>query len=529
MVIDYLIVWYLTRLQMLKNLRIMNKQSPLFIALFFYGISLTAQNKAFDWSAGIHASIMSYSAVLENKLTNPYEYSIGSYISFSRYLNNNFDISIEGSRVQLQYPVGDNIAGGQAKYQTSNLYDASFTLKYKLDNGYILRENHAISPFIKIGAGATQVEISSSGLDYFFPVGLGLNVALGKRTSLSLQSTMKYSNAVGRTYAHQSLGLLVHFGKASHKRLQATRLRQRTTRYARIRKYRHKQKLLKNKRAKERLATLNLKQDKVNLASRIPVTEDLDQDLLVTAEQVVNNPNRINEKREEETSVDSPKSQPEITENTTITNELKTNKNNPVIEQPSIPQPPKYKTAEPLVVSIGDHVQPPPKFFYEETSSGSKLADILESEPATHHPIPPKVKQTTENQAYCQQSEYVLTQLGMGITFESDKFNLRPKTYRSLNQVVEVLNRCEGYSYVIIAHSDNDGNSKYNQKLSAKRAAIVKSYLVQKGIKPKRLITAAYGASLPVAPNTTAVNKEKNRRIAFKMNKTTTSTTLGNR
>ena len=529
MVIDYPITWYSTMLQILKNLRIMNKQSPLLIALLFYGICLNAQNKDYDWSVGLHSSIMSYSAVLENKLSNPYEYSIGGYLSFSRYLNNNFDVSIEGSLVNLNYPVGGSTDGSQIKYESSTLYDASFTLKYKLDNGYILRENHVVSPFIKIGGGAAQVDASTNGLEYFLPVGLGLNVRLGKHTSLSLQSTMKYSSVVNRTYAHQSLGLLVHFGKASQKRLKAMRHRERTQRYARIKKYRSKQKLLRNKKAKERLAKLNEENgiDNSTLALEND-SEEVDNDLLVMNEPTVNHNEMSDKIIEEETSVDNTK--PEIPENRSLVDALEIDKTAKQITQPIIPQPPADSKTRQAVVDVvigADGHRPPMNPDYKEMPIISKLADI-EGDNFSDHPVAPKVELTEENKNFCENSEGLLTELGKSVTFESAKARLRSKTHRPLNQVVEVLNRCESYSYVIIAHSDGDGNLKYNQKLSAKRAASVKQYLMDKGIKANRLITAAYGESLPLVSDTSEENKEKNRRIEFKMNKKSEDV-LGNR
>jgi outer membrane protein OmpA-like peptidoglycan-associated protein len=67
---------------------------------------------------------------------------------------------------------------------------------------------------------------------------------------------------------------------------------------------------------------------------------------------------------------------------------------------------------------------------------------------------------------------------------------------------------------IISGHTDATGSVEYNQKLSERRALMVKSYLVQQGVDKKRLIAAGYGKSrllLPEQP-TNALN----RRVEFR-------------
>ena len=105
------------------------------LILVLYGFTLCAQNKKYDWGIGVNAGLYSYSALLESKLTNPYEYSIGSSVAVSRYLNNNFNLSLEGIRTPLNFPVNPSAVGEPIKYIDTYLYGGNFTLKYKIDNG----------------------------------------------------------------------------------------------------------------------------------------------------------------------------------------------------------------------------------------------------------------------------------------------------------------------------------------------------------------------------------------------------------
>ena len=61
-------------------------------------------------------------------------------------------------------------------------------------------------------------------------------------------------------------------------------------------------------------------------------------------------------------------------------------------------------------------------------------------------------------------------------------------------------------------HTDDVGDEDKNQALSEKRANTVLQYLIKKGIDSKRLTAKGYGETKPVAYNTTAEGRQKNRR-----------------
>ena len=67
----------------------------------------------------------------------------------------------------------------------------------------------------------------------------------------------------------------------------------------------------------------------------------------------------------------------------------------------------------------------------------------------------------------------------------------------------------------ISGHTDNTGTDEYNMQLSLDRAKAVADYLISKGIDAKRLTWRGYGASKPVADNTTEEGRAMNRRTEF--------------
>jgi OOP family OmpA-OmpF porin len=66
----------------------------------------------------------------------------------------------------------------------------------------------------------------------------------------------------------------------------------------------------------------------------------------------------------------------------------------------------------------------------------------------------------------------------------------------------------------IDGHTDNVGSASANQTLSDQRAASVKQYLVSNfQIDRSRLTSKGFGATTPIASNTTADGRAENRRV----------------
>lgn len=86
-------------------------------------------------------------------------------------------------------------------------------------------------------------------------------------------------------------------------------------------------------------------------------------------------------------------------------------------------------------------------------------------------------------------------------------------------EVVPVLQRNPGVRIRIEGHTDDRGAAAYNQNLSERRAESVRSYLVSRGISAGQLLATGYGEERPAAPNDTAANLRRNRRIELSIAK----------
>ena len=82
--------------------------------------------------------------------------------------------------------------------------------------------------------------------------------------------------------------------------------------------------------------------------------------------------------------------------------------------------------------------------------------------------------------------------------FDFDKATLRPENKTKLNEVAAKSNQLAIEVIIAVGHADRIGSAAYNQKLSEKRAAAVKDYLVSKGIPANRVYTEGKGSKLPV-------------------------------
>lgn len=100
-----------------------------------------------------------------------------------------------------------------------------------------------------------------------------------------------------------------------------------------------------------------------------------------------------------------------------------------------------------------------------------------------------------------------------GVYFETDKFNVNPKSQEALNKLVGIFKEYPDTNILIEGHTDDVGSESYNLTLSKNRAQAVTNYLVTNGISKGRLTTNWYGEAQPKHDNTTAEGRAKNRRV----------------
>ena len=99
------------------------------------------------------------------------------------------------------------------------------------------------------------------------------------------------------------------------------------------------------------------------------------------------------------------------------------------------------------------------------------------------------------------------------IEFETGSANIRPSSFKLLDEIFQSAVVAEGLKLGVYGHTDNNGSDAINIPLSEKRANAVKVYLLKKGLKEVRVEAKGLGSSQPVAGNSTEAGRSKNRRV----------------
>lgn len=100
-----------------------------------------------------------------------------------------------------------------------------------------------------------------------------------------------------------------------------------------------------------------------------------------------------------------------------------------------------------------------------------------------------------------------------GANFATGSAKLLKTADVKLNEVVNAAKQYPQVGLAVSGHTDNVGKKASNQKLSEKRAASVKAWLVKHGVAADRITTAGYADTKPVADNKTKEGRAANRRV----------------
>lgn len=101
--------------------------------------------------------------------------------------------------------------------------------------------------------------------------------------------------------------------------------------------------------------------------------------------------------------------------------------------------------------------------------------------------------------------------------FDFNKSKLRKESFIELDKAYKLLKEKNNITIEVSGHTDNKGDDKLNNKLSADRAKAVMDYFIKKGIDKKRLSYKGYGKTQPVATNDTDEGRQLNRRVELKI------------
>ncbi len=101
------------------------------------------------------------------------------------------------------------------------------------------------------------------------------------------------------------------------------------------------------------------------------------------------------------------------------------------------------------------------------------------------------------------------------VLFDVNKSEIHAEAFPALNHIAEYLKAHPGTSLEVQGHTDKSGGRAFNDRLSTARAEMVKAYLVDKGVDAASMTAKGYAWDVPMVPNDSTSNREKNRRVDF--------------
>jgi outer membrane protein OmpA-like peptidoglycan-associated protein len=102
------------------------------------------------------------------------------------------------------------------------------------------------------------------------------------------------------------------------------------------------------------------------------------------------------------------------------------------------------------------------------------------------------------------------------VFFDTNSATPRPEAASVLNVMAENMHHdVPDLRVTVLGHTDAVGTDAANIALSERRALSVLQILVRDGVNPGQLGTVAIGKAQPIAPNSTAAGRARNRRVEF--------------
>ena len=105
------------------------------------------------------------------------------------------------------------------------------------------------------------------------------------------------------------------------------------------------------------------------------------------------------------------------------------------------------------------------------------------------------------------------------VLFDFDRYKLLSTAKVHLKKTYDYLKANPSLHIVIHGHTDDVGTADYNTRLSNNRCRAVADYFLALGLSKERISWVGHGGTLPIAENTSATGRQKNRRVEFILTK----------
>ena len=103
------------------------------------------------------------------------------------------------------------------------------------------------------------------------------------------------------------------------------------------------------------------------------------------------------------------------------------------------------------------------------------------------------------------------------VFFDFDRANIRPDAAEVLRRVVSSYRQLNANQVQLVGHADRSGPNAYNQRLSERRAAAVKTFLTRQGVPSRNISAIGRGETDPRVPTPDGVREQENRRVEIRL------------
>jgi OmpA-OmpF porin, OOP family len=524
------------------KLPILEKLKYAIIFLFLLGsfLNSSAQNNERKWNLGVLGGVSVYAGDLGNSMTDftsdVFFQNPTAGLTFSRYLNRSFDLSLNGSLGSWGY-YKDNITVFKGSMLHSNL-----NLKYKFNNGYLLSEESKFAPYLFAGAGVSNYWGSriNSGKDYPTIVGVGARFYLSNTLSINYQATFGFmgtahnnpqtNNGIAATGNDQfmlhmvGVGMNLGRGKDADKDGISDKMDKCPNTPLKTTVDENGCPLDKDGDGVEDYK--DKCPDLFGLASTNGCP-DSDKDGIADSEDQCPNEAGSFELKgcpdaDGDGIIDSKDKCPNIF-GTLAMNGCPDKDNDGVTDSDDLcPDLPGTMQTQGCPDSdkdgIHDGIDKCPNspgtaehFGCPDTDKDGIFDDVdrcINLVGVPENQGCPEIKKETK-----QLFEKAL----QGIQFETGKATIKAVSFPILNAIVKVMRENPTYKLQIGGHTDNVGEDEMNMTLSQDRATEVSKYLISHGVDPLRVSAKGYGETTPVDTNDSVNGRTRKRRVEFKV------------
>jgi OmpA-OmpF porin, OOP family len=481
----------------------MKRKILLLSVVLLLGIATSqAQNAENKWGVGLHFGVMEYNGDYSNQFYSFTQgYAVG--LSLSRYLSPSFDLM-----GHFFYDMSHSWDSGLSGMPTwlhfeGDMFNLNVLAKYKFNNGYILKEDARLAPFILAGLGgnlALTTGVGENGVftnsKYLRPNlygGIGLNLHVSKaidiavQTSLLVPFTDKVDGTTGAVapvskrgndvFLENSIGLYITPGKAKPKDSDGDGVPDKLDRCP-------------------------------NTPAGVPVDVDgcpLDSDK-----------DGILDYQDECPFVAG------LKEFNGCPDTDKDGIQDKVDECPDVFGLAEFKgcpdTDGDGVPDKDDRCPNTPK-GYKVDKFGCSLDTDRDGIPDSEDACPDKAG-VQELKGCPFDTQYLIGKYDLSmkpIYFDFDSYKLKLDGTNALDKIANALSNHNDFGVQFDGYCDFTGTEEYNLKLSEKRANSAKSYLMNKGIIDTRIRLQYYGESKPAQDNKTAAGRALNRRVEYNL------------